>query len=289
MMAKTRTIFLGALNIAATPHPPGTYERLIEAIRDHRVRAYGQEWAHVSTARSATEKGLPHVYWGQVFFYTELDQGGAWFDLLARLPASERAMGEIRIPENLRPNLRAMRYFFDVADHKLYFELKNERGERFTAKKVQRVFDRIFKELSTIKGLPEEVAVSIVPTHDAIEKVLAVPNLAKLVIRLERPNADDIGSATRRLMKRLQSQGAARQDVVLTKSKSANKLTPDHDTKELAEVAAENGFVQASGTTDDGLKAVAQTSDYPREYQVQLTESEDPLDALFAFIQHHAS
>jgi hypothetical protein len=245
------------------------------------------EYAVIGTVIDSEHRNVRNFKWGQVFFYTEIERGGDWFDLLRREVATDEAKDEIVIPENLRPNAKVSRFVFDLDKHHLYYEHKNDKGEYFAHNKMRRVFESIFSQVSSAQPAGVDVKATVVPTSDAIERVLAIPQINRLVIRLERPNADDIGASTRRLMDELERQGAAREDLILTKSKRAPTLTPSDDTLEMAEVAANNGYVRTSGTLEDGTRVDRQTTSYPQEDRLPLTDSEDPFDALFAYIQAH--
>jgi len=281
-MARQKTIILGALNIVVSPHPEGVYADMIQAMRGKRIHARGPEWATIGTMISAEKRNLPHLWYGKIYFYTEIELGGAWLDLKARDVASAEAVEEINIPDNLRPNMKSMRYIFDTKKHTFYFEAKNEAGERFPAGKVKAIIEKLAK---TISDKFPEVRVTVIPHHDAIEKVLNIPRMTRIFIKLERPNPDDIGTATRKLLKELEDQGASRQEISLTKSKSADSLELNEENTEIAEVAAQNGYVRSEGTDLDGKKMAAQTTDYPREEFVPLEDGADAMDVLFAFIR----
>jgi hypothetical protein len=67
-----------------------------------------------------------------------------------------------------------------------------------------------------------------------------------LIIELVRPNPDDHDDVEKRLLERLEKQGAKKMQVTLSSPRNG-VLTPDEDTKILARVAASNGHVSVSG------------------------------------------
>jgi hypothetical protein len=74
MPANQKYVTLGALNVSATPHPPGVYENLLKAAQNKEVLYRGEEKAMVVSVRSE-DSGFTT---GQVFVYTEIIQDGAW-------------------------------------------------------------------------------------------------------------------------------------------------------------------------------------------------------------------
>ncbi len=284
-MGRPKTIIVSSINITVSPHPEGTYERLIEAISGIEVYAYGDERARIQTARKKTTKKGISVIYGNIFVYTELSRGGDWFDVIAQKPITEDDLPNISIPDNLRPNPKASRFVFDIHKHMFYFERKNDRGEKFTPSRIKKILENLTRD-TIIFSHDYEVSLTVTPKHDAINKVLSVPNLRKIIIRLERPNPDDIETEKARLMNKLERMSASRQETILTKAKDAQNLTLDSDTMSLAEVGAVSGFVQVIGKTMNGLKIVKKTSDYPDERTLEVQDGTDPFSVIFDFIRH---
>lgn len=248
------------------------------------------EWAVIARLNSGPDV-VSDLKWGQLVLYTEIERGGDWYDLLKRDVATDAQKDQIVIPENLRPNARICLFAFDLRRHVIYFEQKNVDGQMFPQKKVQKIFQKLFKFSAEAVSLdlrqPLEVALTVIPTEDAIEKVLAIPYIHRVTINLRRPNPDDISEAAARIMRELDQQGVATENIVLAKSKTAESIVLNHANREIAHVAAENGSVKAAGKAADGRREERQTNQYPVEDRLPLSDSEDPLDALFAYIQAH--
>jgi hypothetical protein len=248
------------------------------------VPAFGDERAQIVSVMRGTSSNSEVLY-GYVFNYTEILRGGDWFDVEAKKPITGQDLEDIEIPENLRPNLKSARFAFDLNRHLFYFERRNERGEAFAPSKIKKILENLTAVQHIAERFPD-VSITIQPRHDAIGQVLAVPNLAKLLIRLERPNPDDIEGPKARLMSKLEGMNASKQETVLTKTKGAAKLKPDEPTVELAKVAATSGFVQAIGKTINGIRVSRKTSDYPDERILTLDDGMEPFAAIFNLIRH---
>jgi hypothetical protein len=129
------------------------------------------------------------------------------------------------------------------------------------------VAKHIFSTLLSLELLGAEypeVEVTLVPEAGAVERVLELPGLRMLYIRVVRPNPDVSDATRQRVMGRLEQAHASREEVILTKSAGATRLTPPDDLRELAEVAAENGEVRGEGRYGDGVKAELSTVDHPK-------------------------
>jgi hypothetical protein len=161
------------------------------------VPAFGDERAQIVSVMRGTSSNSEVLY-GYVFNYTEILRGGDWFDVEAKKPITGQDLEDIEIPENLRPYLKSARFAFDLNRHLFYFERRNERGEAFAPSKIKKILENLTAVQHIAERFPD-VSITIQPRHDAIGQVLAVPNLAKLLIRLERPNPDDIEGPNRLL------------------------------------------------------------------------------------------
>jgi hypothetical protein len=127
--------------------------------------------------------------------------------------------------------------------------------------------------------------VTIIPEVDAVEKVLTVPRLRTLLIRVTLPNPDTASpAARRRVYDRLKAAKARQLEEKYTKSAEAKELRPTKEIQELAEVGAENGFVRGEGRDDDGKKLEVSTEKYPKRFFVGMGEGGSFLSRLLAAI-----
>jgi hypothetical protein len=154
--------------------------------------------------------------------------------------------------------------------HILYFESRNELRQTFGPTVAKRIFVTLLSQ--ELQG-PEapEVEVTLVPEVGAVEKVLSLPRLRTLYIRVVRPNPDVSDATRRRVLGRLEEAHAQREEITLTKSAGAAALTPTEDMRQTAEVAAENGVVRGEGRDANGVKTELSTSDYRNGFTWVLT------------------
>lgn len=96
-MADNVTIVLGALNIAADPHPPGIYRKLFEAAADVPVRVWGSDWAKITTP--VDRESEPPSFYGRVLVWTEIDRDGKWLNQDEDREATPTEKRDIRIDE----------------------------------------------------------------------------------------------------------------------------------------------------------------------------------------------
>lgn len=284
-MARKQSILLASLNIVVSPHPPGTYAKFLHAVEGIEVPAFGDERAIILNVRKRSAIPAREMLSGHIFFYTELQLGGAWFDIVAKKPVEANEIMDIEIPENLRPNLKASRFVFDVKTHRMYFERKNLRGDVFAPSKVKKVLENLSGTDKVMLEFPD-VSITLVPKHDSITKVLSVPNLKRVVIRLERPNADDISTETARLMEMLERMKAKKLETTLVKAAGAKKLELNDEYITMAKVSSVNGFTHAIGETNAGIKVERKTSDYPAVHHIEVDEGDDSFSKIFEFLRY---
>jgi hypothetical protein len=182
------------------------------------------------------------------------------------------------------PGLRRFNFVFDTDAHLLYFESMNSAGQSFAPKWVKRAFDNFFTS-KIIREQFDDVEVTVVPAPGTVDTLLSLPGLSYVKIHLQRPNADDQGHEYAEALKRLSRQRLRSEDRILYKDRKADSILPDEDTKNLASIAAENGYVEVKARKDDGTIVTDSTRDRPRmDYLLFDALSIQPLDKLL----HHA-
>jgi hypothetical protein len=106
------------------------------------------------------------------------------------------------------------------------------------------------------------VEADIVKSYEAVERILALPDLKELRLIIRRPNSDDVGGGLARIIEeRLREQNADEYEEIL-KAKGQNNLEPNKRTEGLALVAAENGQVRGKSLVN-GVMTEADTTDRP--------------------------
>jgi hypothetical protein len=147
----------------------------------------------------------------------------------------------------LDPNFRSFNFVFLEDRHLLIIEFKNELGEHFGSARALKLFSSLFSEEALGPDDPD-VSVTVVPSHEGLRRIYAIPRLRRLEIFVLRPNADDLATEQKKLLDKLMKQGAKSQSVELKKRAKIKTITPDDETKTLAAIAAENGYVRRPAT-----------------------------------------
>lgn len=256
-MSRDKQIIVCALNLDATPHPRGIYVTLLRQATKFLVKAHGSDYAKITTPRKYDRDD--NVYTGRILVFTEIDVQGRWLDLSNEDELSPTLKKAIAIPKDARPNFRSFDYAFDERKHRLYFETRNTEGQTLGPMVARRIFlSLLSQELLGIES--PDVAVTIIPDRRAVDKILSLPGLRTLFIRVASPNADTSSpAARRRVLDRLKKANARQLEETYTKRSDAAALTPTAEMRELAEVAADTGIVEGEGRDADDKKIEAST------------------------------
>jgi hypothetical protein len=222
---RERLLQICILNISANPHPEGIYIALLRRAADFYVRARGNDFAKITAPTQDQRVGR---YWtGRILLWTEIDISGSWLDITSGEELTEELKDTINIPTTAKPNYRSFDYAFDNERHLLYFEAKNELGQSLGPAVVKRIFMSLLsRELQGIE-VPE-VEVTLLPETQAVERILALPGLRTLYIKIVRANPDVSPEVRQRVLGRLEG--------------SACPSRRDHASKKRGCTRADAGF-----------------------------------------------
>lgn len=256
-------IQVGAINIAASPHPEGIYASAFEAVADKEVWVWGSDKAKITAPGPFEDK--PNWLYGQILVWAEIDIDGKWLNKRKNKEATPEEKKKVAeaLPSDLEPNFRAFNYIFIVNKHRLVLEYRNELGQHFGAKRARLFFARLFSS----KNLPPDfptIEVTTIPSDESLEKIFSIARLRRLEIYVKRPNADDLTDDAGRILGRLEGQGARSQKIELVKAATVKSLAPDAPTRELAQVASVNGHVSGEGKDATGKKVFESTEEHPK-------------------------
>jgi hypothetical protein len=258
-MPESRDVEFAVLNIAADPHDdPDVYRSLLTKVAHVPKRFWGDEFGAIT----APEQYEPGLSLGTIHVWQELDPD--------KPAINKETLQEIRVedsginvPENLGLNTKHYFYVFRHRNHKLFYEKKTDDGFTLAPSRLKKILDILFAPINLAGEM--NVAVTVVPDEDGLEKVLAIPRISKLSIHIEPPNADANDKAAERVLKRLADQGAKSQDIMWVAKSRKKGLKPNADTLSDAEVAADNGVVTSSGYDESGRRvAPRSTEEYPK-------------------------
>ena len=281
-MPADRTIVACALNLSANPHPTGVYVSLLRQAARFLVKARASDYAKITTPRKS-EHG--DYYAGRILEWTEIDLKKPWLDLDSEDVLSPTLKKAIAIPPSAKPNYRVFNYVFAEERHRLYFESVNEFGERLGPHTARSIFTRLLsRELQGPKS--PEIEVTVVPQTGVIGRILNMPRLRKLYIRVTLPNPDTASPAARkRVFDRLKEANARQLEEEYTKSTEADHLVATPPIRETAEVASENGFVRGEGKDANGKKLEIATDRYPQRIYISAERGGTFLSRLLASVR----
>jgi hypothetical protein len=267
-MVARGTVEVCGLNLNASPHPEGVYIAALRGGSRLLVRARASDFAKISSPRKYER--VDHLYTGRISIWTDIDITGRWIDLSKEEELSPDIKSLISIPQNARPNYRTFNYVCDDKRHHLWFETRNEFGDSLGPTTAKHVFAELLSQEH--RGLDEpEITVTIIPEEGAVERILGMPRLKSLIIRVVRPNPDvSSPSARRRVLGVLEESHARQLELRFTKAPEAQKLTPTPYFREFAEVGNDTGFVRGEATDGDGGKVVLSTDGRPRRLRVDM-------------------
>lgn len=283
-MPQEKTIEVGIINVVLHPHSPDLYVKLFREARNNKISGIINKNKRARVGFIENYKDFSgEMLYGRLFFYTVLNPNEPWLDDESGEIASDDQLEQLR--EQLRslyPEFRAMRFALDPSAHKLYFEVKNEERKSFSPSTVHKALISIFNNPKIQEDFGE-VELTIVPTQDALEKILKIEDLRKFSIDLRPPNSDGWSDESEELEKWLEEMNVSRLEQNLTKSKGAQTITPDERTLKLARVAQQNGKVVGSGYTN-GKKVTESTESYPKVEKYKLDNKTSAVEAFKGFI-----
>jgi hypothetical protein len=281
-MVGLNTIKIGALNIVASPHPKGIYRKLLRDVSEKEVPVGGSDKGKILAPLEFEDN--PNLLFGRILIWTHLDAGGRWLNKPKNVEATEAEKARIAasLPKNFEPNYRSFNYILMEDRHYLIFETRNELSQRLSPRRAELMFGRLFDQL--INEDAPEVDVTVIPEEETLNKIFAIPKLRRLEIFVKRPNADDVGDEAKRILDRLEKQGARSQKTELLKAAKKKTLEPNAQTRILAEVAAENGYVTGDGKDGTGKKVHESTAEHPKIRELNI-EGSSSLAAILAALR----
>jgi hypothetical protein len=261
---------LCGLSVNATPHPEDIYISLLRTASNALVRARGSDYAKITSPRKYSN--IDKVYTGRILVWTNLDAKGRWIDLNKEDALDEDILRKINIPDNARPNYRSFIYVFDEARHRFWFESKTSDGDTIGPTTVVRIMALLMSAEVQGEDSPE-VSVAIIPEDGTLERIFSMPGLKSIVMKVGRPNADSSSPEARsRIFATLSSLYASNMEVKINKDPKADKLTLTDEYRQLAEVAADTGFVRGTSPDADGNLKVVATNDAPKRIYIDPPE-----------------
>lgn len=249
------------LNVVATPHPAGVYERLFRQAAHHIVQYWGAYHAAISDLTKIPGEDGFLTFSLSTWMEINPDEPTIRKEDFAK--ASFPREGQ-EFTEKYGVNGRVFSCILDTETHIVTVELKNEDGQKLSAGRAELIFRELLSP--AVLGVDaEEMEVTLIPQDDALEYVLGFKRLDRIEILVKLPNNDDITTETNRVLSRLREQNAKSEKSVLTRAAGTDGLEPDEEHMTLARVAAAgNGRVETTGQDEDGEKGERSTKEKPK-------------------------
>ena len=274
-MARPKKITLNAVNITVHPHTPTHYSKLWSALFDlKRPVDIGRDQALMIGAIEPLDKSdLTKGYMGLLFRFTVIDKSKGWFNLESGEEAdSDTVKREVKIPDNLRPNLSTFHYRLFAKSHRLVIESKNAKGENLGAAAVEKMLRHLVTDPKVSKRF-ENIDVTMEQSEEKILDILTGRNLKQLTITVKRPNPDDDSDADEREVLGELLEEKVRTKTIALSALSGESIKPSPRTKRFARVASSNGRVKAVEETREGKRVPISSESHPRVDQFAYLES----------------
>lgn len=272
-MAKKRTIEIRQINISMhSPHSPQGYVDLMQKAFNlkriiNRGRADGYLLGALHNSKTAVEENELR---GEIYRFTNIDQKASWFNTQTGKPAEEGETEKITIPNNLHPNLERILFVLRPNEHQLLYVSKDRKASMGPSV-AESFLQQLFDEVVTTHNLPP-VEVTVVPDDAAVDEVLGIHRITKILFEFKRPNADDAGDIEQRIMLLMEQRNINRQREEMT-SNDPKGIVADEEMKAEARAAAHNGHVEAQGYDAVGVPTSESTKAKPARYSEVINET----------------
>ena len=264
-MGIERKLEMGAVNITTQPHSAEGYVRLLRAATKIRLPAKIRGERYGIFSGFHREKGIPgevRPVSGDIVLFSRIDPNLPWFNTTSDEFASEEDIERVQIPDHLKPNSVKFAYVFFPEEHLAFFQgYDSDTGKYLTANVAKKFFEQTLNRDTLVESFGQ-VDVTTIPTDDAIQTALDLPQKNKMHLSFTVPNPDDDKLAEVEFQERLRLLKARKKEEVYY-SESGESLQVDNDLQTLVKIAAKNGSVVVSGRDEDGKPAIVNTKEHP--------------------------
>jgi hypothetical protein len=271
IMARTRKITLGALNIVLPP--PHKAERNI-ALFEHvyalarKAKMRGDWVGLIGELKVEDDPQCGTAVRGEFYKYIELDKTRAWYNVVSRKPAGLTDIDRIVIPDELKPHFQFLPFVFFAKGHRLVCVTRDGQ-DTLSVRQVASILEVIFRGEEIEKEFGR-VEITIEPSLETLDEILTLPKLRRLELDISPPNPDDFADFERDLFEDLDEQNAGSLKLELTAA-DGETLVPNVKTKKLAMVAQSNGKVVGIGGGRGKTRTLSTT-----QHPLEIVGSYDP-------------
>lgn len=259
-MPRHSVLKIGKLNFAAAHRDSRKYkESFLTAFNLKRpLEMAAHRFAMITSLREEKD-GI--FITGALARFNEVDLDLPWFDVEKLTEASEELVGDINIPNSIRPNYTSIYFAADCIKHKLFFEVKSPSGG-ISPKEALKFFSKLFSQPEIIEkyGNYNWSVVSVSGNFQAIIKGIKIKSIEFFI---QRPNPDDHGDLEKLIEDRLK-ETKSQSYIEKYTSMPGDGIAPNEHMRQLAEVSETNGETIVRGTAENGVSIVRSTSDHPK-------------------------
>ncbi len=247
---------VAVLNITTHPHSQETYIELFQRAKDLKIGGLSHSNRYAMITQFSAASPLRDIYTGTLSTFTDFDRNAPWLDTGSGEAATSSKVEAIRLPQDLKPDLKQIPFAFVPRSHRFVFEL-----ERIGVKAAYRAISAILNH-PLVLGTLSEVVVSVVQAREPLDRIFEASNLRHLEILVNRPNPDDFGDSDDDVAERLERQHATRITVIMDGEREVG-LKPDPGIRKLADAAITDGHVRAVVVKPSGGTEKISTDDHP--------------------------
>lgn len=264
------------LNVVAHPHPKDIYKSLFMAAAESEAVNYrADHYARVSPVTSSDDG----VFRGRLAIWTELDPGEPTINKIS-FEQKLLSDSDIALPRNIGFNSKIFYFSFKASTHRLFVELKNNEGQTISAGIARLAFERILKSIENT--LETDVKVYISTLNSGVERILNLPSIRKIHIRLDLPNPDDLSDDEERVLEKIKKRKVKRFEESMTKLADADTIVLSDEDKTVVRLSKDNGFTRVEGRNASGDKVSLNTADYPDIRTMELDTNDSSFNQLKA-------
>jgi hypothetical protein len=270
-MPRRKTLKVSAINITIEPpHAPSRYVEIFNLMRSISPPSIGTISRNERVMLdyfAQREDGTEYIV-GAFARFTFIDPNSPWWDSSSRsalLDNQGRPVPQVR--DGVGPNLRHIHFQFMPQNHLLVFDVREISPSQLVKGLAGILSHRIILEQYG------PVSLTLVPDHDVLSRMLALPQKRRLRILLTMPNTDVVSDNEGDILERYESMGLAKTEQTYA-AQASRSLEPDSELKTVMNMAVQNGFVEVSGKDEEGKPAHLSTKDYPMQLSFRYAATE---------------
>lgn len=279
-MPRPAKIEISAINIRIPSDKNRNYIELLQYIYELKrgVKIFGHTYLAINSFD-------PKTLTGTISRYDEIDVDEDWFNVEDFTTATAEEVEKISIPEKLRPNHSSFYFYLDENLHTIFFEVYAS-SKSISAKSVNTYFRNIL-DIPDIYSRFGKVECDTIKSFEEVERILSLNNLKELKITIKRPNSDDMDDdLASEIERRLNEQNSNKMVHMLFSD--TNALNPNQHTTALAQVAAQNGDIEAKNL-ENGIVTTHSTKENPMKMiHTYNSEDESSISVFHAVVQRMA-